>query len=419
MDNIRLNIEELEILIARSIDKRKTFLLFKEHIQILQDHTFIFFDNDVSYNTGNKIPDYMNKIEDGICTTTLSNDNGCFVLNKEIALETIERGIANFPYAFTYRLDVQMMNYLLDYYEGKSTIPEHFISILKICSDKGVGIDCTPYLLENGAKINDVKIELGVLKSYLPFARFCNSGLKKFSISYPFSEQEYLQTKEVIDLMKNHINAKNELTISQQFIYSILLKAIIIHFGSKSQIKKKISELLRFVNEKIGLYFEREIVICYWFLKDRNDSRICRFFKDIQIGTKKDIFNTIRGMAWDLFHLRILMTSMHVGGDIQDNNHLCNNIIYIDSLVTEDRGLTNIIKAYPIKCIIFKKGDIMPKVVWKSSVTEIIEEVDVFNDFCSNLESRKEVYKNVDIDILIQELEDTLKSIINKYDFTT
>jgi|GEM_PF-6656141 hypothetical protein len=414
MDNNQLNIEALEMLITRTANKRDMILLFKENIEILQDHTFIFFDNDVSNNTGNIIPDFMNNIEDGICVTTLSNDNGCFVLNKEIVLETMERGIANFPYVFTYRLDIQMMNYLLDYYEGKSTIPKHFISILERCSDEGIGIDCTPYLLENGAKINDVKIELGVLKSYLPFVRFCNSGLKNFSISYPFSEQEYLQTKEAIDLMKNDINAKNELTLSQQFIYSILLKAIIIHFGSKSQIKKKISELLRFVNEKIGLYFEREIVICYWFLKDRNDSRICRFFKDIQIGAKKDIFNTIRGMAWDLFHLRYLMTSMHVGGDIQDSSHSCGNIIYIDSLVTEDRGLTNIIKAYPIKCIIFKTGDIMPKVVWKSSVIEIIEEVDVFNDFCSHVESRKEVYKNVDIDILIQELEETLKSIINK-----
>jgi len=214
--------------------------------------------------------------------------------------------------------------------------------------------------------------------------------------------------------MKNQYNnANNELVIPQKNIYAILLKTTIISFESKSKIKKKFEELLDFTNNKLGMFFEKELVICYWFLKDRNDDKICRFFKDIQLSTRKDIFNTLRGMAWDLLHLRWLMTSMFIGENNEQHNP-SNCTIYIDSLVTQDKGLTNIIKAYPIKCIIYKSGDIMPKVIWKYSLTDIVDEIDVFNNFCSNIETRQKTLKSANVDILIQELENNLKQLLTK-----
>lgn len=415
MENSYSNIAELEALIAQCDDKREALLLFNENINLLQQHTFIFFGNDISSNTGNRIPEYMNKVEDGICVTTLASEDGCLVLNKEIALQANHQKQVSFYYKFGYVLDVQMMNYLSDYYQGKRSIPKHFISILNRCDKKETALDCAPYLLENGSKISDPKIEAGVCKSYLPFVRFSQSGFEKFSTDYPFDESEYLQLKEVVDLMKNeYMEGDNSLIDTQKLIYCILLKTTIIHFTSRSQIKKKILELLKFVNEEIGLYFERELAICYWFLKDRNDPKICRFFKDIQIGSKKNLMNTLRGMAWDLFHLRWLMTSMYNGKNHEINSNVANNIIYIDSLVTQDKGLINIVQAYPIRCIIYKTGDIMPKIIWKYSIVDIVEEIDVFDDFCSNLETRQQVFRNIRLDLLIKDLEDQLLSIISK-----
>lgn len=411
MKNSYLNVEELEAYIGKYYDINKGIQLFYNNIDILKNHTFIFLNDNISTGTNNNIPEYMNKESDGICVSTLAAGNRCFILNKKSVLVAIKQDKYNFNYSFGFRLDTNMMNYLSSYYEGERDIPKHFLAILKKRVEEGFTLDCMPYIFENFGKLNDAKIEKGVYKSLLPFIRFCESGFEKFSVDYPFSKSEHLKVTEMIREYEHSIK-NNLLTDSQKYIYAMFLKTAIINFTSKAQIKKKLECLLEFVNNKLGLLFELEFVICYWFLKDRNDDRIKKFFKAVQQNNKEKILNVLSGMAWDVFHLRGLSTTMGISED--NPVHLkINNVIYIDALVTQDKGLINIIKAYPIKCIIYKKGDLVAKIIWKYGIEEIVNEIDFFEKFQSNLEIRRNTYKEGNINVLIQELEVELKQTLN------
>lgn len=172
----------------------------------------------------------------------------------------------------------------------------------------------------------------------LIFNKFKHSSLHTFSLEYPNTEQDYQDTKETIDFMKEFSNNRTEfdtLLKSQKIIYALLLKAAIISFRSKNGIRRKVTELMDFINNELGIFLERETVFCYWFLKNRNDDRIRKFFRGVQLNSEK-IIKTIQGMSWDLFHLRICFSILFDNAKKRNKVYQAGNIERLVKILEEE-----------------------------------------------------------------------------------
>lgn len=182
----------------------------------------------------------------------------------------------------------------------------------------------------------------------------------------------------------------------------MLLETIIIEFSSKSSLEKKLISLFDFINNKLGAYLEREIAVCYGYLKKVHDIRDV-FFKNAQKNSHKLLAN-LRGMAWDLTHIRMLEYLTAV--DISMMNSL-----FFHYLVSFDKGLRIVLKYYPVDRILFYKTTTYVK--FKYPIYDFIKEIDIKSNLSENIESRRALLTNINLDKLIETLEQQLLDLQN------
>lgn len=393
--------EELINLLINSQDFLELMAVYYMNIEQLRKYTIIAFDNQMT-ETINPTPplDLTQKIKSA-SIVSIFKSSFC-VLNEEISNKLLKGIKADFEYIYCLDLDLNMMNILVNYHNepGKNTDLDSILSDLNSFNND---VSCTPYLVENALKINNIELKTHVVETMLIFNKYKRSTLSTFSPDYPNTEQDYQDTKKALDMMKQFASTENDIIFAaQKYIYALLLKTTLISFCNNHGIAQKILELVEFINNESGLFLERETVICYWFLKNRNDKNIAKFFKGIQLNAK-DIIKTIQGMSWDLFHLRFCI-EMGMATDLRENQ-LC-----LHYLITQDHGLADLTNAHPIKYMLFKQGDIAPKIIFAEPIYETITEIDIIQNLQKNSNIRNETYNTKSIDVLIKHLE---QDIIN------
>lgn len=381
------------------------FSIYYKTISQMKDYTIIIFDNQITESVNRRPPlDLTMKLKE-VKIVSIFKSSFC-ILNKAMCYKMLENRNAIFEYKNCFNLDVNMMNVLTDFHNGsKDEKTNSIISDINLFSND---ITCYPYLIENAGKMDDSYVEECVIRTLLIFNKFKHSTFHTFSADFLNTEQDYQDTKESIETMRKFANSNTRLNAFlalQKSIYALLLKTAILSFTKNKGLKTKITELMEFINNDLGVFFERETVVCYWFMKDRNDERIKKFFRGIQPNAK-NIIKTIQGMSWDLFHLRFC-TEVGMANDIE------NGTICIHYLITQDNGLADLANAHPIKFIIHKKGDIVPKVIFAEPIYDIITEIDIQRILFDNIRVRNNTYKNVNIKRLITKLEDELYSTLS------
>lgn len=394
--------QELITLLINSRDFLDLISIYHQNMIQLKEYTILVFDDQRAISVNKKPPlDITNKFR-GVSIVSIFKSSFC-ILNEAICQKMSRKERADFEYKYCIDLDVNMMNTLVDFHNhaGETVEPNSVVSELDLINRD---VTCYPYIIENANKLENADLEKHVIDTLLIFNKFKHSNLHTFTSEYLSTKTDYRDTKGTIDIMKKLAGGEAELlTKAQKYIYALLLKSIIISFVSKRSIKLKMLELMEFVNHNLGLFMEREIVICYWFLKNRNDERINKFFKCVQPNAKS-LVEKIQGMSWDLFHLRFCC-------EIMTSKDIDNNLICLHYLATHDNGLADLANAHSIKYIIHKRGDITPKTVYAEPICDIISEIDVLQDLQNNAVKRGETYKTKNIDDLICELEKSLLNI--------
>lgn len=138
---------------------------------------------------------------------------------------------------------------------------------------------------------------------------------------------------------------------------------------------------------------EREIAVCYGYLKKVNNIRNC-FFKKVQINSNK-IISTLRGMAWDLTHIRLIEYSISVDMNME-------KMLYFHYLVSFDNGLKKILKYYPINRMIIYKT--IPYVTFKYPLYNFIKEIDIKDNWIKYVDSRKLIYSKINLNSIMNHL---------------
>ena len=194
--------------------------IFLKYMDALKDYTIFFFDNRITGSI-NKCPpaNISQKVKRVNLVSTFSED--VCVINESLCRQMAYFGNANFTYKYCYDLDINLMNVLVDYHQGKSPSDDTLWDLHLLSTD----ITCIPYIIENAAKLNDVHTEKCVVDTLLVYNKFKRSlTLNTFGTEYPFINEDYLNVKGSIDLMRE-INCDTLDCIGlQKYIYALLLK---------------------------------------------------------------------------------------------------------------------------------------------------------------------------------------------------
>lgn len=400
-----LDILGIANLIVTSKDIRDSITIYGQYRELLKSFRFIWFQDDF----GQELPEYLVESEiQNFTFSSLATSKKIFVLDDETYNDMAKYGKTNYFIDTCVCLDTQAVSYLKNVFlEDSVMLTEETRFFIDYFIRNNLNFDFQFYMFENSLKLGVNVDKRTVFENLLACERFKNIDREKYinegKFAYIKENGNILyDTDQTFYLMNIELRNSEVKDIFRIYyaIEAILLKMTIIEFKNKEKgIKFKIQQMIDFINNELGCFFEREVAICYLFWK--RDNKVMKFFKRIQINNKKILLD-IKGMAWDLFHIRHLeynMANINVNGCRYE----------INSILTFDNGLRDVLKAYPIKSCMIYDGNFIP--IFKNSISQLIVEVeDIDEQLSSKQDKRRKMQVNVEK--LVLELEKELKDLL-------
>lgn len=376
---------------------------FYHNREALKDYQVILF----SYQ-GKEFPHKLkNIVSNDISMLSLSPETNFFVLNYDTVNQTFTKnGKSDVGLVGCVHFDTQIVSYLNRIYgDGVKDTPvfDTYTFLRKVLEEK---LDFTDdlYLIENGSKINDEKTFEKIKECLLSYAHYKESTPKQFEDDFGkkdiFNSDDYNfvdKTIKSIDVIVSYNSSFQQIFDS---IYCLLLKLACIDFSSNKSAKNKFLELNTFVINELGVYLERELAVCYFHLYKNENTK--SFFKRFQRNAN-NLLGIIQGMAWDLTHIRNLEHFMAL--DQVDKEYFTNHY-----LVTYDRGLRDVLTAFPLDRIVFCNGDYIEK--FKNPLSSLVKDIDLVQLYSESSEQREKVRKNRNLTKLKQDLIIKLEEIM-------
>ncbi|KAF1293512.1 hypothetical protein [Candidatus Enterococcus leclercqii] len=317
--------------------------VFKDNYYLAQDIRLICFDN----NSNNLGSDFMKQDIEKYVVQSFSNMENTLLIDK-YNFESYLRRIEVYR---CFDFDSNIVGYLRDFllYKRASDSFKKFLSYIK---EKEVQISCGPYILEVVANKHEIDKNY-VRESLVSFFAFDKSRtLEEFE---SFELETLAKDSDIENKVSQALRTIREgiadKDLNQYYlIYCILLKMYEINFKSNKNSKNKMMELIQCVNKELYAYAEQELFLAYLLFS--KDSRVNSFFGAIQANSK-NVISKIRGMAWDLFHLRSLESQ------VADRNSNTKQM-YMHYFCSRDNGINDILSLNPIKRMIIKDGRCYP-----------------------------------------------------------
>lgn len=174
---------------------------------------------------------------------------------------------------------------------------------------------------------------------------YCNNRTLKYNIS----EQEvYLIVDGIFSDMYNSIKGKEIMEmflIMHKSMILILIGVLRIRFESKSNSQNKIQELFEYIDNVVGYYPEREMIIAHkYFSNPRNVQIINKINKGMN---EEKLHKSIENIAWDFTVPRIMELFLETIGEGR---------YFIPFFLSNDRNLRELLRLYKVKGVIFNKG---------------------------------------------------------------
>ena len=261
------------------------------------------------------------------------------------------------------------------------------------------------YLIENSFKLYDKKIFEKMKDCLLSYAHYKETTPKQFEMDFGKKDIFNLEDHKFVDKTINNINllTKNTSFFQEVFnlIYCLLLKLACIEFSSNRSSKNKFIMLNEFTINNLGIYLERELAVCYFYLY-KNDN-VKTFFKKFQKNAG-NILSVIQGMAWDLTHIRTVEYFM--AQDQIDGKHFTNHF-----MVTYDQGLRDVVTAFPLDRIIFCNGEY--REIFKYPLSLLVKDINLSKLYIESYDLRENIRKKRDLIKLKQDLISELNEIIS------
>lgn len=266
-----------------------------------------------------------------------------------------------------------------------------------------------PYLVEDSFNSSGMRNKIKVYDCMLYFSLLRRLSNPNADRSRNLQPSDYLDADDLQSIMITNRDHYIDDVIMGKGIYCFLLKTYIIEFSSQKSKKQKspkekLNELIDFMNNELGFYFEYGTVLAYLYFR-RDNAIVTSYFQKVKINSKKRPLLDIEGMAWDLFHVIHSPVEMAV--------HSAQlSCIALQSFATQDETLANVISFNPMVRVIFYKEHALAK--FKYDICSFVSDPDLIDKIKTNEQSRKKVLSAVNWKNLTQQLEVELYNLLNK-----
>ena len=239
--------------------------------------------------------------------------------------------------------DLNIFTYIDGLYIGKD-VPDkknlirflHEIKLLRLTNNISTA------LMERYTTPINSKLLARMIKSYVYFDSI-NFEVFQSNMPQTLKPDKYFWMKEIWEDAEAYL--RNAEAIQQyEAVCCYILKAFILKNTNNLSIKAKVAEFKRYCFEDLCVFLELEMFLLILFLK--NDSSVQKIFKKLQLGAK-ELIDKIHNTAWDIFHIRLLEQST-LFNCIENPD-----VIYLHYFATADSGLAEVLRANPIKMMVY------------------------------------------------------------------
>ena len=254
------------------------------------------------------------------------------------------------PVARIINYDLNIFTYIHDFYRGRN-VPdkENLIRFLRDIKSLHLTNNISTALMERYTTPINRKLLARMIESYVYFDSI-NFEAFQSNVPQTLKSDKYIWMKEIWEDAETYLS-NDEVIQQYEAVCCYILKAFILKNTKNLSTEAKVVEFKRYCFEELCVFLELEMPLLILFLK--NDNSVQEIFKKLQIGAK-ELIDKIHNTAWDIFHIRLL-----------EQNTLINcienpDVIYLHYFATADSGLAEVLRANPIKMLVYYKKKIIP-----------------------------------------------------------
>ncbi|MDO4317953.1 MAG: hypothetical protein Q4C48_07045 [Lachnospiraceae bacterium] len=354
-----------------------------------RDITFLLFDGKQAIG--------FKEISHEFCEHKYNIINlGCYektaVINTSILSEKQEMCLIRTEYLIN--LDSNIASFLPQLLK-KTKIEDGFLNFLKYLKRNNLKLDLIPYALEDSLNSTGMRNNARAYECLLGFFVFERMSISELdTLPCIPNVDDYCCADNAWSKMRHTHFSERENEKRARAIYCFFMMIYIIQFENKQSPRNKTAELIEFMNDKLGIYFEFGTVLAYWYF---NKSYQCieQFFQKVQPKSKNKLKN-IEGMAWDLYHLWDVPTEMVI---LTQND----NAVVLQGLATHDDALAKIAKLNPLTRVAFYADEAQVKYAF--SISDILANDSILEPLANMKAKREHLRATVDLIQLSRDLE--------------
>lgn len=314
-----------------------------------------------------------------------------FFLDNNIIHTMLNNEDVQVPYDYSIMLDTNYTSYIKWFLNGRNqphSLENSTYKTLDVLLRNNFNYDTTFYLLENYMNlfssgedkftVSNPK-HLAVYENLYYVELFKSIDQKKYvecnKLEYTISENEARQNTDRIISLFYSGNSKeilNKFIDLHQSMTLLLIGIWQIQFGSKASAKNKMKKLFKYVIDKVGIFYEREMVIALRYLEDTKAvSMLNKINKGGKSLNQKELLEKVENIAWDFIVPRVM--EFHVNTNKKYS-------YFIPFCLSHDKKLKELIKLFYIKGMLLhrKKDEYIP--FSNLDTTDFFDKKGLFNE---------------------------------------
>ena len=254
------------------------------------------------------------------------------------------------PVARIVNYDLNIFTYIHDLYRGRNILDkENLIRFLHEIKSLRLTNNISTALMERYTTPINRELLAKMIESYVYFDSI-NFEVFQSNAPQTLKPDKYIWMKEIWEDVEYYLS-NDEVIQHYEAVCCYILKAFILKNTKNLSTKAKVAEFKRYCIEDLCVFLELEMTLLILFLK--NDSAVQEIFKKLQLKADK-LIDKIHNTAWDIFHIRLLEQSTLL-------NCIENpDVIYLHYFATADSGLAEVLRANPIKMLVYYNKIIIP-----------------------------------------------------------
>ncbi len=385
---------------CRNEDLKKICEWWKWNNHLLEDYELVLYTK--SKNLPNKHIELMGLEKYDNMLIPFSNEEFFALVNNK----TIRKYLAGIDFGFNSSFEVYLDTNIVSEMRNKAT-GKHIgnvksVELVEELFTNKINVDIMPYVLENITKIMLGELRRDYFEENFLIAKlFLEYGpivLNEYMEFAKTNKNEYLKTKaEVATTIDSFLETQNDYQDMFLICYCYLLKACILKLSKSLNLK---NQFIKFMFCDVNIVSELETIVAFDFFDNTEDTK--RFFKKITCDNKH-IINTVKGMAWDLLHIRMMFV---------ENNIDTNADFVFKYFATNDKGVLDIFQFLQLKYYITEKSSNTNAVSFDREILDFLtkEEQKKFEEIQQDRNDKKTSHE--DLVELIKSLEIEIEALV-------